>query len=66
VKRILYVSGVPGRKHKALYINNGCVAHVLAYFRNDDDAETFMTWAREWGLTDEDIHGIPSQSSEGI
>jgi hypothetical protein len=53
MKLVIYVSNVPGRKHKALYVNTGCVAHVLAYFKSDDDAETFMTWAREWGLTDD-------------
>jgi hypothetical protein len=56
VKLVIYVSNVPGRKNKALYVNTGHLAHVLAYFKSDDDAETFMTWAREWGLTDDNEH----------
>jgi hypothetical protein len=56
----LYVTNVPGRKHPALCVKSGCVAHVLAYFSSDDDAETFMTWAREWGLANEDIHRLPA------
>lgn len=61
MKDTLYISNVPGRKHKALCINNGCVTHVLAYFRSDDAVQTFMTWARDWGLVvDEDIYGVPA------
>jgi hypothetical protein len=46
----LWVGSVPGRKHKALYSNSGQVSRVLAYFRSDEAAETFMAWCREYNL----------------